>query len=159
MREDILIISEEQKLRIHHACIVIKNDESVSVRLEKCLLTLNKTNDKIIATSRKKKGKGYLKEETYLLTHDIKDGYEALEKELIKIFSKKTTYIPENSRTRAKAKYRKENYDTIAVYVPKGENKKLTQRIAKLGYKSKNAFIIDAINAKLKKEERYERKQ
>jgi len=49
------------------------------------------------------------------------------------------------SATRAKNKYNAAHYDRIQVIVPKGKREEYAILAVKLGYKSLNRFIIDAI--------------
>lgn len=53
--------------------------------------------------------------------------------------------------TKYKNDFQKEKYDRIIVNVPKGQKQIINSEIKKLGYKSLNAFIVDAINEKLNK--------
>ena len=53
--------------------------------------------------------------------------------------------------TKYKNDFQKEKYDRIIVNVPKGQ-KVIIDEIAKgKGYKSLNAFVVDAINEKMEK--------
>lgn len=49
--------------------------------------------------------------------------------------------------TRAKNKYNKNNYDQFLVTVPAGKKAALNELSKKFGYKSRNEFIIHAIES------------
>lgn len=51
--------------------------------------------------------------------------------------------------TKYKNDFQKEKYDRIIVNVPKGEKVKIDEEAKKRGYKSLNAFVVDAIREKL----------
>ena len=53
--------------------------------------------------------------------------------------------------TKYKNDFQKEKYDRIIVNVPKGQKVVIDEIAKKKGYKSLNAFVIDAINEKMKK--------
>lgn len=46
--------------------------------------------------------------------------------------------------------FQKEKYDRIIVNVPKGEKKTINDYAESAGYKSLNAFVVDAIHEKMK---------
>lgn len=52
--------------------------------------------------------------------------------------------------TKYKNDFQKEKYDRIIVNVPKGQKAIIDAEAKKLGYKSLNAFVVDAINEKMK---------
>ena len=52
--------------------------------------------------------------------------------------------------TKYKNDFQKEKYDRIIVNVPKGQKQIIDESAKKLGYKSLNSFVVDAINEKLK---------
>ncbi len=56
-----------------------------------------------------------------------------------------------SSATRAKNKWNKANYDTIALTVPKGQKELITEAAKKAG-KSRNAFVYEAVMEKLERE-------
>jgi len=51
--------------------------------------------------------------------------------------------------TKYKNDFKKEKYDRIIVNVPKGEKVKIDEEAKKRGYKSLNAFVVEAIREKL----------
>lgn len=51
--------------------------------------------------------------------------------------------------TKYKNAFQKEKYDRIIVNVPKGQKQIIDEECKKLGYKSMNSFVVDAINEKL----------
>ena len=51
---------------------------------------------------------------------------------------------------RAKAKYNSKAYDQMMVNVPKGQRAVIDEAAKKLGYKSRNQFIMAAIEEKLR---------
>ena len=51
--------------------------------------------------------------------------------------------------TKYKNDFQKEKYDRIIVNVPKGQKQIIDENAKKLGYKSLNSFVVDAINEKL----------
>ncbi|MBR5596621.1 MAG: hypothetical protein IKW30_04350 [Lachnospiraceae bacterium] len=51
--------------------------------------------------------------------------------------------------TKYKNDFQKEKYDRIIVNVPKGDKKKIDENAKKQGYKSLNAFVVDAIKEKM----------
>ena len=51
--------------------------------------------------------------------------------------------------TKYKNDFQKEKYDRIIVNVPKGEKVKIDEEAKKRGYKSLNAFVVEAIREKL----------
>ncbi len=53
--------------------------------------------------------------------------------------------------TKYKNDYQKEKYDRIIINVPKGQKQKIDAEAKKTGYKSLNAFVVDAINEKMNK--------
>ena len=53
--------------------------------------------------------------------------------------------------TKYKNDFQKEKYDRIIVNVPKGQKVIIDEIAKKKGYKSLNAFVIDAINEKMEK--------
>lgn len=53
--------------------------------------------------------------------------------------------------TKYKNEFQKEKYDRIIVNVPKGQKQEIDAQAKKRGYKSLNAFVVDAINEKLEK--------
>ncbi|BFH12352.1 hypothetical protein J6TS7_16030 [Paenibacillus dendritiformis] len=53
-----------------------------------------------------------------------------------------------NAATRAKNKYNAANYDKFGVLVPKGERARIDAAASKSG-KSRNAFVVEAINEKI----------
>ena len=53
--------------------------------------------------------------------------------------------------TKYKNAFQKEKYDRIIVNVPKGQKAVIDENAKQRGYKSLNAFIIDAIKEKLDK--------
>ena len=55
------------------------------------------------------------------------------------------------SSTKYKNDFQKEKYDRIIVNVPKGHRDIIKDKVTKLGYKSLNSFVVDAINEKLEK--------
>ena len=55
--------------------------------------------------------------------------------------------------TKYKNDFQKEKYDRIIVNVPKGQKLIIDESAKKLGYKSLNSFVVDAINEKLNKNE------
>ncbi|GAC41309.1 hypothetical protein [Paenibacillus popilliae] len=56
-----------------------------------------------------------------------------------------------NAATRAKQKYNNANYDQVRVWVRKGEKGRIDAAAAKLG-KSRNAFVVEAIDEKIERE-------
>lgn len=52
------------------------------------------------------------------------------------------------SRTKSKNKYNAKNYDRFSVIVPKGEMQEIDRAAKEQGYKSRNEFVIAAINEK-----------
>lgn len=52
--------------------------------------------------------------------------------------------------TKYKNDFQKEKYDRIIVNVPKGQKSLIDVEAKKQGYKSLNAFVVDAINDKMK---------
>ena len=54
--------------------------------------------------------------------------------------------------TRAKNKYNAKAYDRISIIVPAGEKDVMDGGIKKLGYASRNEFIVAAIKEKLERE-------
>ncbi len=55
--------------------------------------------------------------------------------------------------TKYKNDFQKEKYDRIIVNVPKGQKQIIDESAKKLGYKSLNSFVVDAINEKLETSE------
>ena len=53
--------------------------------------------------------------------------------------------------TKYKNDFQKEKYDRIIVNVPKGDKVKIDNEAKKMGYKSLNAFVVDAIKEKMNK--------
>ena len=53
--------------------------------------------------------------------------------------------------TKYKNDFQKEKYDRIIVNVPKGEKELISMEAKKIGYKSLNSFVVDAIKEKLNK--------
>lgn len=53
--------------------------------------------------------------------------------------------------TKYKNDFQKEKYDRIIVNVPKGQKETIEEAAKVRGYKSLNAFVVDAINEKLEK--------
>ena len=53
--------------------------------------------------------------------------------------------------TRYKNDFQKEKYDRIIVNVPKGQKQIISAEAKKVGYKSLNSFVVDAINEKIGK--------
>lgn len=51
--------------------------------------------------------------------------------------------------TRAKNKYNAKAYDQFLITVPSGSKEKIDKIARELGYSSRNAFIIAAINEKI----------
>ena len=51
------------------------------------------------------------------------------------------------SATKAKIKYNAKAYDNFLVVVPKGQKNEIDAKAKELGYKSRNEFILAAINA------------
>lgn len=51
--------------------------------------------------------------------------------------------------TKYKNDFQKEKYDRIIVNVPKGQKEIIDKIAKKQGYKSLNAFVVDAINSKM----------
>ena len=51
--------------------------------------------------------------------------------------------------TKYKNDFQKEKYDRIVVSVPKGQKAVIDSEAKKRGYKSLNAFVVDAINNKM----------
>ena len=64
---------------------------------------------------------------------------------------KKTKYaVPRGaSANKAKAKYNSKTYDVFQIIVPKGQKDIISQIAAHMGYKSRNEFIVAAINEKI----------
>ena len=54
--------------------------------------------------------------------------------------------------TKYKNDFQKEKYDRIIVNVPKGEKRKIEEVAKNRGYKSLNAFVVEAIREKLNME-------
>ena len=52
------------------------------------------------------------------------------------------------SRTKSKNKYNAKAYDRFPVVVPKGEVQEIDRAAKEQGYKSRNEFVIAAINEK-----------
>ena len=52
--------------------------------------------------------------------------------------------------TKYKNDFQKEKYDRLIVNVPKGQNAVIDAEAKKQGYKSLNAFVVEAINEKMK---------
>lgn len=63
--------------------------------------------------------------------------------------------MPDNTdkfnATKYKNDFQKEKYDRIIVNVPKGQKEIIDEVAKQKGYKSLNAFVVDAINEKLEK--------
>lgn len=53
------------------------------------------------------------------------------------------------SATRAKNKYNKKTYDSFLVFLPTGKKAEIDKAVKELGYKSRNEFIVTAINEKI----------
>lgn len=53
--------------------------------------------------------------------------------------------------TKAKNKYNAKAYDQFSVVLPKGRKAELDEIIKKLGYKSRNDFVVSAINEKIER--------
>lgn len=53
--------------------------------------------------------------------------------------------------TKYKNDFQKEKYDRIIVNVPKGQKEIINMEAKKIGYKSLNSFVVDAIKEKLNK--------
>lgn len=51
--------------------------------------------------------------------------------------------------TKYKNAFQKEKYDRIIVNVPKGKKEFIEAEAKRQGYKSLNAFVVDAINEKM----------
>lgn len=51
--------------------------------------------------------------------------------------------------TKYKNDFQKEKYDRIIVNVPKGDKAVIDENAKKQGYKSLNAFVVDAIREKM----------
>ena len=51
--------------------------------------------------------------------------------------------------SKAKAKYNAKSYDQVMVYVPKGQRAIIDEAAKSLGYKSRNEFMLAAINEKI----------
>lgn len=56
-----------------------------------------------------------------------------------------------NSATRAKNKYNTANYDQVKFWVPKGQRDRIDEAAERAGM-SRNAFIIEAIEEKMKRQ-------
>ena len=54
--------------------------------------------------------------------------------------------------TRAKNKYRDKNYDRMELAVPKGLKAIVDETVKEFGYPSKNAYIVEAIKEKYKRD-------
>lgn len=54
--------------------------------------------------------------------------------------------------TRAKNKYNAKAYDQFLVTVPAGQKDVIDQAVTKQGYKSRNEFVVAAINDKINKQ-------
>ncbi|MCM1156795.1 MAG: hypothetical protein NC392_15680 [Roseburia sp.] len=52
------------------------------------------------------------------------------------------------SRTKSKNKYNTKAYDRFFVFVPKGEKQEIDKDVKAQGYKSRNEFVVAAINEK-----------
>lgn len=52
------------------------------------------------------------------------------------------------SRTKSKNKYNAKAYDRFSVVVPKGEMQEIDRAAKEQGYKSRNEFVVAAINEK-----------
>lgn len=61
-------------------------------------------------------------------------------------------YKKGDSATRAKAKYNAKAYDIFQIVVPKGKKDEITDAAEKLGYKSRNEFVSEAIDEKINRE-------
>ena len=59
--------------------------------------------------------------------------------------------IEKFNATKYKNDFQKEKYDRIIVNVPKGQKSVIDEVAKQKGYKSLNAFVVDAINEKLEK--------
>ena len=60
--------------------------------------------------------------------------------------------MPDNEKfnaTKYKNDFQKEKYDRIIVNVKKGEKQHIEEQSKKQGYKSLNAFVVDAIKQKM----------
>lgn len=53
--------------------------------------------------------------------------------------------------TKYKNDFQKEKYDRIIVNVPKGQKQVISTEAKKVGYRSLNSFVVDAINEKIGK--------
>lgn len=53
------------------------------------------------------------------------------------------------SRTKSKNKYNAKAYDRFSVVVPKGEMQEIDRAAKEQGYKSRNEFVVAAINEKM----------
>lgn len=53
--------------------------------------------------------------------------------------------------TKYKNDFQKQKYDRISLFVPKGQKQTIDAEAKKQGYKSLNAFIVDAISEKMNK--------
>jgi hypothetical protein len=51
--------------------------------------------------------------------------------------------------TKYKNDFQKEKYDRIIVNVPKGQKKDIEEQAKKMGYRSLNSFVVEAINEKI----------
>lgn len=54
--------------------------------------------------------------------------------------------------TMAKNRYNAKAYDQIHLTVPKGQKAVIDKEIRKLGYKSRNEFVVTAIEEKIKRD-------
>ena len=54
--------------------------------------------------------------------------------------------------TRAKNKYRDNNYDRMELAVPKGMKARVTEIAKQQGYSSKNSYVVEAIKEKYKRD-------
>lgn len=62
--------------------------------------------------------------------------------------------MPTDAQRRATAKYVKENYDIVNLRLPKGKRAEFAERAKRLGYKSFNDFVRQAIVEKLNRGEK-----
>ena len=69
----------------------------------------------------------------------------------MKNFDKKNVPRGE-AANRAKAKYNAKAYDVFQVVMPKGQKDQLSSIAEKLGYKSRNEFVSEAISEKIDRE-------
>ena len=81
----------------------------------------------------------------YLYKYSTCDMIEKIKKEVQQLAEEKTGGTP---ATKAKNKYNAKAYDQFLVTVPTGQKAEIDKEAKKQGYKSRNEFIVAAIEEK-----------